>query len=232
MRRLRLCLFVATTALSLVGAAPSFGQYGGPVAGGSGRAGDDQDQEDARRKKRDSEFGSGNAALPALKNAGPCPFVKSLYDAARNIQFKDNVEASANVVYSGEIEDITSACAYKGAEPIRLRMQVLFSLGRGPQATSSRNVYRYWVAVTDRNHAVLDKAWFDLPVSFPAGQDRVNYVETLDNLTIPRADSKVSGANFEVLVGFDVTPQMAAFNRDGKRFRANAGQTEVSAARP
>ena len=32
-----------------------------------------------------------------------------------------------------------------------------------------------------------------------------------------------SGANFEVLVGFDVTPQMAAFNRDGKRFRLNAG---------
>ena len=28
-----------------------------------------------------------------------------------------------------------------------------------------------------------------------------------------------------MLVGFDVTPEMAAFNREGKRFRVNAGQT-------
>jgi hypothetical protein len=31
-----------------------------------------------------------------------------------------------------------------------------------------------------------------------------------------------------VLVGFDVTPEMAAFNREGKRFRANA--TAVASA--
>ena len=41
--------------------------------------------------------------------------------------------------------------------------------------------------------------------------------ERLDNIVIPRADSKVSGDNFEVLVGFDVSPQQAAFNRLGKR---------------
>ena len=35
--------------------------------------------------------------------------------------------------------------------------------------------------------------------------------------------ANVSGSNFEVLVGFDVTPEMAAFNQAGKRFRANAG---------
>ena len=33
-----------------------------------------------------------------------------------------------------------------------------------------------------------------------------------------------SGSNFEVLIGFEVTPQMAAFNREGKRFRLNVGQ--------
>ena len=49
--------------------------------------------------------------------------------------------------------------------------------------------------------------------------------EHVDGITIPRANAKVSGGNFEVLVGFDVTPEMADFNRDGKRFRANAGQT-------
>ena len=35
----------------------------------------------------------------------------------------------------------------------------------------------------------------------------------------------VSGGNFEVLVGFDVTPEMADFNEQGKRFRVNSAAT-------
>ncbi|HEY2177892.1 MAG TPA: Tat pathway signal sequence domain protein [Caulobacteraceae bacterium] len=234
MRGFRLYLFIAASALSLAPAMPSLAQY--PGGGGSGRAGgdDQQQQEDAARKKRQQAFGLGPQVK--LKNAGPCPYVKVLYDAARYVEFKDNVEASASVAYTGEIENIGSACAYTGAAPIHVDMQILFELGRGPQAGASRKTYRYWVAVTDRNHAVLDKEFFELPVSFPSGQDRVTTVETLKGITIPRANSKVSGNNFEILTGFEVTPQMADFNRQGKRFKANVGQTEaetkVSSTRP
>jgi hypothetical protein len=42
-------------------------------------------------------------------------------------------------------------------------------------------------------------------------------------VVIPRANLGTSGSNFEILVGFDVTPQMAEFNREGKRFRLTAG---------
>ncbi len=232
MRRLRLYLFVATAALGLVQAAPSFAQF---KAGGGG--GDDQQsQDDSKAKKRKEEFGNLTGPLPALKNAGPCPFVKVLYDAARYLEFKDNVEASANVAYSGEIENISSACAYKGTEPVKVQMRMLFQLGRGPQGRESRKTYRYWVAVTDRNHAVIDKEYFNLPVTFPAGQDRVSVTDGIAGVTIPRATSKVSGANFEILTGFEVTPQMADFNRQGKRFKANAGTaeatTKVSSAAP
>ena len=75
---------------------------------------------------------------------------------------------------------------------------------------------------------------FALPVVFPANTDRVSVTETLADVTIPRAGANVSGGNFEILVGFQVTPEMAAFNHDGKRFRANAGQTQpkVAAAKP
>ena len=80
---------------------------------------------------------------------------------------------------------------------------------------------------------MLDKQYFDLPVEFPAGADRASRKsEDVFGITIPRADIKVSGANFEVLVGFDVTPQMAAFNRDGERFRVNAGETQAQASGP
>jgi hypothetical protein len=230
MPRIRNVLFTVCASLSLLYALPSFAQYGGGSRGGGGRGGgDQQEDEDAKRRKRDQEFGNLYTPLPQLKNAGPCPFVKVLYDAARYVDFKDDAEASGAVRYSGEIQNISSICAYKTDDPIAVKARVLFEFGRGPQADGHARTFRYWVAVTDRNHAVLEKTMFDLPVSFPAGQDRTFVTEDINRIVIPRKDANVSGANFEVLIGFDVTPRMAAFNRDGKRFRPNAGQTPAGA---
>jgi len=199
------------------------------VAHAQGRpgGGDDQkkqDEEAAKRKKRQEDWGDSQAPLPQLRNAGPCPFVKSLYDAARYVEFKDAREASAAVGFSGEIQGVSAGCQYKDDQPIRVKMQILFELGKGPQATGQQKTFRYWIAVTDRNRAVLAKEFFDLPVTFPTGQDRVYVTEDIGEIMIPRASVATSGSNFEVLVGFDVTPQMADFNRQGKRFRLNVGQ--------
>ncbi len=195
----------------------------GPGGGGG------DDGEAAKRKKRDAEWNQPKAPLQQLRNAGPCPFVKVLYDASRYVEFKDGKESAAQAGYTGELQSISSGCAYKSDEPIRIRIEALFQLGRGPQAQGDKHTYRYWVAVTERNQSVIAKEYFDLPVSFAPGQDRVYTREAIESITIPRADEKVSGGNFEVLLGFDVTPEMAAFNRDGKRFRVNAGQAAQQA---
>jgi Ni/Co efflux regulator RcnB len=190
-----------------------------------------QQQDDAAKKrKRDEEWGNRQAPLAAMRNAGPCPYVKTLYDAGRYVEFKDGREASSNVAWSGEIQGISAGCQYKDDEPIQVSMDVLFEFGRGSQATGSTKVYRYWIAVTDRNREVIAKENFELPVKFAEGRDRTYVTETIKQITIPRASLTTSGSNFEVLVGFDVTPEMAAFNRDGKRFRLNVGQTAVAAA--
>lgn len=188
-----------------------------------------QQEEASKKRRQKEEWGDTQAPLQVMRNAGPCPFVKSLYDAARYIEFKDEREASAAVGWTGEIQGISAGCAYKDADPIKVRMEVLFQMGRGPQAAGGREkTYRYWIAVTDRNRTVLAKEYFDLPVTFPEGEDRVYVTETIDEIVIPRASVTTSGSNFEVLIGFDVTPQMAAFNREGKRFRLNVGQASAS----
>jgi hypothetical protein len=184
--------------------------------------GEDPEAEAANKKKKDDEWGDKQAPLPALRNAGPCPYVKVLYDAGRYVELKDNREAGAAVGYTGEIQGLSSACAYKNDDPIRVSVELLFGLGRGPQATAASHTYRYWVAVTDRNNEVIAKEYFNLPVTFPTGQDRVLETDKINSIVIPRVKASVSGSNFEVLVGFDVTPQMAEFNRQGKRFRPNA----------
>jgi len=226
MRRLLLLTVAAAVAASPFAA---YAQYPG---GGAGRGGDDdqrQQQEAAKKKKSKEEWSDSQAPLPAMRNAGPCPFVKSLYDASRYVEFKDDREASANVGYTGEIQGISAGCQYKDDQPIKVSMEVLFELGKGPQAAGASKVYHYWVAVTDRNREVIAKQSFDLPVKFNPGQDRVYVTDKVQQITIPRGAMNTSGANFEVLVGFDVTPQMAAFNREGKRFRVNAGAAAVAA---
>lgn len=161
------------------------------------------------------------APLRRSAAAGPCPYVKILYDAARYVELTGDRVAASNVAYTGEIEGLVSDCAYQADEPITVYTRVLFNLGRGPQAQGDGRTYRYWIAVTERNKAVLAKEYFDLPVTFDGAlttsvtQDQV--------VVIPRAAATTSGDNFEILVGFDVTPEMAEFNRTGSRFRVNAG---------
>ena len=191
---------------------------------------DKEQQDQSKKKKRDAEWGDTQAPLPQLRNAGPCPYVKVLYDAGRYVEFKNGREASADVAYTGEIQSISAGCAYKDDQPISVQVEMLFELGKGPQAEGSSKTYKYWVAVTRRNQSIIEKAYFDLPVKFEPGQDRVYVTEDIGEITIPRAAVTTSGSNFEILIGFDVTPQMAAFNREGKRFRLNAGA--VAAARP
>ena len=200
-----------------------------PVTAALAQQDKDPEQEAKDKKKKEEEWGDKQAPLPALRNAGPCPYVKVLYDAGRYIELKDNKETISAVGYTGEIQGLSSGCAYKSDEPIKVRMEVLFALGKGAQATGNQHTYRYWVAVTDRNNAVINKEYFNLPVTFPAGQDRTMVTDKVEGIVIPRIRPTVSGSNFEVLVGFDVTPEMVAFNRLGKRFRPNAGVAQAAA---
>lgn len=164
------------------------------------------------------------APLTGRANAGPCPFVKVLYDAARYVELTDpNRPSLAGVGFTGEIEGVTAECSYRDDEPIRVDFNTLFTLGKGPAANGNSHTYRYWVAVTERNSAVLDKEYFSLPVNFGTS-DRTS-AEPAHTIVIPRAEATTSGGNFEVLIGFEVSPEQAEFNRSGSRFRPSAGQT-------
>ena len=226
MRRLFfLCLGVA-----LFGAAAPLAAYADSKSDQADAQAQAQADADKKKKEKEKEWDTTPAPLPAVTNAGPCPYVKVLYDAARYVELKNAEEKSEAVGWTGEIQGVRSVCAYKGTDPIRLQIAVDFGFGRGPQAVGHSKQYRYWVAVTARNAVVLDKQYFDVVGEFKPGEDRINVSDRLQNILIPRADAKVSGSNFEVLVGFDVTPEMADFNRLGKRFRENAGAAASTGA--
>ena len=49
----------------------------------------------------------------------------------------------------------------------------------------------------------------------------MRFTETIPGIVIPRANETISGSNFEIFVGFDLTPAQLAYNRSGTRFTIN-----------
>jgi hypothetical protein len=151
-------------------------------------------------------------------NPAPCPNIIALSDAARFIEF-DGEERVEDIAYTGEIVDVGSGCRYFADEPIEMEVSIDFALGRGPKATEDEKIFGYFVAVTRTNREVIAKEEYGLPIEWDG--DRSVAVERvkIDKITIPRAGQNVSGTNFEVIVGFTVTPEQAVYNRSGKSLK-------------
>jgi hypothetical protein len=113
----------------------------------------------------------------------------------------------------------SSTDRYVGADPIEMKLEIDLAFGRGPAAKGDTHTYNYWVAVTRRDVTVLAKKPYSIKVQFPKGAERMAVTETIEQIVIPRANPNTSGANFEVLAGFDLTKEQIEFNREGKRFR-------------
>ena len=212
---------VAITVVSVPTAAHAQYGSGQQQQGRQGQSGRPDQQQREPGEQSDAPRAPRIAPLSRRSAAGPCPYVKVLYDAARYVELTGDRVAAANVGFTGEIEGLVSDCGYQSDQPITVETRILFNFGRGPQAQGDGRTYRYWIAVTERNRAILAKEYFDLPVNFDGEQTAS--VTRDQTIVIPRASSTTSGDNFEVLMGFDVTPQMAEFNRSGSRFRVNAG---------
>lgn len=219
MRRVLKISLIPVLATALIGVMIPTAAAAQYPQGQQGRPGQGQQQEAGEETERSRT----PRIAPLRRNAaaGPCPYVKVLYDAARYVELVGDRVTMSNVGFTGEIEGLVSDCSYQSDQPITVQTRVQFNLGRGPQARGDGRTYRYWIAVTERNRAVLSKEYFDLPVNFNGAETAT--VTRDQTIVIPRAEATTSGDHFEILVGFDVTPEMALFNREGNRFRVNAG---------
>lgn len=158
------------------------------------------------------------------RNAGPCPSSGSVYGAERVVEFvEDNSGRYSDIEFTGEIVGVNLVCRYADGNPIIAEIDVDFAFGKGPQATSDRHDYTYFVAVTRTNRRVLQKQLFATRADFK-GKQVTAVRESIDAIRIPRVDETISGANFEILVGFELSDEQLEFNRAGNRYRLDAGQ--------
>jgi hypothetical protein len=199
---------------------------GRPKAAVEAQAGDAETLEAPVGPPRKRGFFSGVAKAlgsdSSVANVGPCPAVRVLYDAQRFVEL-DGPERFENVGYTGEILNVNSDCRYVGDDPITINMQLDMAFGKGPKAKGAYRDTNYWVTVTRKDIAVISRQVYTQRVAIPAGTDRIALKSLPISIEIPRATKDIAGANFEVLVGFELTPEQLDFNRNGKRFRVDAG---------
>ena len=159
-------------------------------------------------------------------NPGPCPNALALYDAHRVVELTGENIVYENVGFTGEILNVAGRCRYTDADasPIDMEVGVRMAFGRGPAAEGRETTFDLFVAVTRTDSAVIERRVFPVTVRFDRGEDRVEVIEEFNPITIPRAAADTSGVNFEVLLGFELTDEQLQFNRDGLRFRVDAGQ--------
>ena len=170
------------------------------------------------------QSGSGiGSAFDTRQNVGSCPPAGAIYNSSRVVVFEGDQQVFSGVEYTGEIVGVRLYCRYAGANPVRAEVEIDFAFGKGPAGDSNRRNYDYWVAVTRRSGKVLHKESFTVQADFSDGP--IDYdTEVLQQIIIPRADESVSAANFEILIGFDLTEAQLQYNKEGRRFRLNAGQ--------
>ncbi len=151
-------------------------------------------------------------------NPAPCPNILVLNDASRIIEF-DGEQTAENIAYTGEITNVSMACRYLDGDPIDAGISVEMAFGKGPKGAAGEKTFTYFVAVTRKDLEVIAKKEFSVSAEF--GEKRVIVLkkEDISKIHITRSSDEVSGANFEIIVGFALTPEQVIFNRSGKSLK-------------
>ena len=164
-------------------------------------------------------------SMPSLSNStfsntkelvysGACPRAEAVEELQTLAEFTDvSNPAQSNMISKVEIANIKDSCSYdENTVTIDLKMDFLGTLGpQGRLGPSPSFSYPFFVAVTASNGNILAKEIFSAPLSYGPGQSTQAYTEKLRQI-IPLENSN-QGRNFKVLVGFQLTPDQLAYNR-------------------
>ncbi|MFP3942485.1 MAG: hypothetical protein ACLFWF_01235 [Alphaproteobacteria bacterium] len=142
---------------------------------------------------------------------GPaCPGVGVLAEASQLVQFTSSESEVSDVVFRAEMVNAAASCELDDDfVDVALGVQVHAVRGAG-----KADIYpaRYFVAVVDANERILARETFSLPITFEKGQQQAVLRDSVDEVHIP-LESEGAGATYQVIVGFELTPDQVTYNR-------------------
>ena len=120
-----------------------------------------------------------------------------------------------DIEYESEIVQVAPKCSYDRDGRITTVTTLSLIATRGPAAQSNDANFIFVVAVVDQNQHVLARERFESTLQFARSQRRAGVEEEIEEV-IPLA-AGLSGANYEILVGFELSQDQLDFNRDRRR---------------
>jgi len=151
------------------------------------------------------------------REAGGCPSGAALADAATVTKLRPGGGKDlTDVVMTAELAKPEVGCDYdKDESKVEAKFSFPVTVRRGPAATGEPQTLTYFVAVVDLDNNVVAKQSFARDISLE--QTAVSFSENPDAIvfTIPK-DKKPVG--YEVLVGFQLSQDELAYNREKHRY--------------
>ncbi len=122
-----------------------------------------------------------------------------------------------DIEYEAEIAQVAPDCFYGRDGRITVTTTLGLIATRGPAARSDRANFIFFVAVVDQAQRVLARERFESALEFGENQRRAGVEEEIEEV-IPLATG-LTGAHYEILVGFELSGEQLEFNRSRTRRR-------------
>jgi hypothetical protein len=141
-----------------------------------------------------------------------CPRAAIVGDAADLTRYRSQGgQDLTDMVFDGRITDVSGQCVRGDDDTLDLTLTVGFDLMRGPAMRGRAEEVPFFVAVA-QGQRILNKQIYRLPANFAANTDRLRLSSDEVNIHLPLEANK-SGAAYDVLVGFQLSPDELALNR-------------------
>ncbi len=145
----------------------------------------------------------------------PCPRASVLGDAARLVRFQAGEGRDlTDVEHEAEIAVVGLACDYDDDEVVN-EVTIQVAAIRGPAARGSETEMSYFVAYIHGERGIQEKAVFTSAITFKEGRRRGGVQEEVE-VVIP-ITAKAQGPEYEIIAGFQLTPEQLAYNRSQRR---------------
>ncbi|MFV2092052.1 MAG: hypothetical protein ACC634_03105 [Hyphomicrobiales bacterium] len=143
----------------------------------------------------------------------PCPSAGTLVDAATITEFaRARSTADSNIRYKAEITRSAFDCSVSGNK-VSGTISIVGEVSLGRRGRAGEITLPLFVAVTIRDAEVVTKRFEVVDVTIPKGQKRANFEKIISNFEFNIKTSRKT-ADYEILVGFNLSPEQVAYNRD------------------
>lgn len=160
--------------------------------------------------------GTPQSSLTTAAASSTCPPITIMPDLRTLNEFLDPAKPDDKTLISEfSIVNVESECTqYDGT--MSMRIEFYFTGKLGPKARANKNdkpsfAYPYFIAVTDSSGQVLAKEIFASSVSYAAGQNELNQIESITQ-TLPIKSEK-DILDYKVLVGFQLDEYQLTHSR-------------------